>query len=277
VRVSSFIRSATGRTPVRRAGLGLAAAFVLAALLPGTALAAGTLDQSMTNTNSTLQTNGYNAQTFTVGMAGTLDAVDLFVYGLTGSVTMQVAVFALDGSGQPAGLAKTSGSATVTTAQQWNSFALSPGLAVAVGDKLAIRFTAGLGIDYLEEVNNGIGGGDQYAGGQLFAWNGSAWFASQGTDAEDVLFKTYVTEGAGRTPDPCASPTPTPQIVGVVGPAGVVPDADSAPTLCTTPPPTSAARSNDPGSSGSRLVLFLGLGFAAAALGALVRFERRSR
>jgi hypothetical protein len=274
VTLTSFIRSASGPRRSRRAWLGLTAALILAATVPGTALAAGTLDQSMINANSTLQTNGLNAQTFTVGMAGTLDAVDLFVYGATGSVTIQVNIYGLNGSGLPTGLSKSSGSATVTTTAQWNSFTLSPGVAVAVGDKLAISFLGSASAAYDEQVNDGTGGGDQYPGGQLFGYddNSSSWFASQGTDAEDVLFKTYVTEGVGRTPDPCASPTPTPQIVDVIG---VVPDADSAPTICATPPPTSAAGANDSGGSGSRLVLFLALGFAAAGLGTLVRRERR--
>jgi hypothetical protein len=251
---------------IRRVLILLAAASALAAVVPAAALAAPAIDQQNPAANNTMLDIGLQAQTFTVGVTGALTSVDLSTYMQSGTGTVHVAITAVDGSGFPTGPDLATGTATIGSTAAFTNVPLSPNRAVTSGEHYAITFYVN---DLATQYNTQSNTTGAYGGGTGLFLDGS-WSALSGDS--DWTFRTYVDSSIIATPNPCASPTLPPDLAG----AGAVAAADSQPTLCTTPPPTSAARSNDPGSSGSRLVLFLGLGFAAAALGAVVRFERRN-
>ena len=150
-----------------------------AALIPGAASAVGTLDQQQTtgdpngvSVNSTVSA----AQTFTAGLTGSLDRVDLFI-GRTGTPsTLNVEIRNVDGSGTPGATVLASLSVPASTvpaapATSFTSFDFSTPAQVVAGTKYAIK---------------GLGGNDVICGG-------SGNDTLNGGAGRDLLFG-----GAGR-------------------------------------------------------------------------------
>lgn len=129
---------------MRHPALALCAGLLLLGLVPGSTLAVAPVeDQS----NNPVPMPGYAAggavqyaQTFTVGIKGKLDYVDLFLCA-THEIGVGVDIYDLTASGMPGSALMAYGAAYVdTTLLGWYQFPLSNQWAVVPGDKYAIVF-----------------------------------------------------------------------------------------------------------------------------------------
>jgi hypothetical protein len=174
-------------------------------LIVPSASATGTLDQSQTTTSGlevTVAASEWVAQTFTAGITGNLDQVDLFLFrdGSPGDLTVQI-------QGVSGGVPSGSVLASTTVAQAnvsdsftfaWVSVPLSPPAPVTAGTQYAIVLSAPSGSVF--PVGNIYAWnyvfGNPYSGGRVVisSTSGSSWgdFAFVFDDA-DTAFKTYVT------------------------------------------------------------------------------------
>jgi len=190
---------------MRWRGLPILVLFI-SAIWPLAVSATGTLDQS--NETCPVSSNSYPAdyhlaQTFTVGLAGDLDSIDLKGFKqttLTG--TISVSIFAVDGDNKPTGSVLTgttflANTLPLTTAD-WYHLTFTP-IAVSVGQHLAITFVDDT-TDYY--ANWSLDFGNPYAGGRY--WENTPWSGNAGYD---FCFRTYVS--AGGSPSPSAGPAAT--------------------------------------------------------------------
>jgi hypothetical protein len=205
------------RRIISRVVAAMAIGITLALAAPALA-AAGTLDQSQTNIDSTGGAVGGQAlqgQVITVGLAGNLDQVDLNLrrhvpatgtcdYGSGVTVTVRTlsgsfpgSTVLASGSVGPSGIPL--GSAGFV------SFALAPAPAVAVGTQVAIvaaapdascTGTPDLPYDWSSRSGN------PYLGGGFFSRPSGTWTA-QGT--YDATFRSYVAQPQTPTPAPPAA------------------------------------------------------------------------
>lgn len=171
-------------------------------LIVPSASATGTLDQSQTSTSGlevTVAASEWVAQTFTAGITGNLDQIDLFLFrvGSPGDLTVQIR--GLSG-GVPSGsvlASATVAEANVSDSFTWVSAPLSPPAQVTAGVQYAIVLSApsAAGFPVALYAWNFVFG-NPYAGGRVVisSTSGSTWgdFASVFDDA-DTAFKTYVT------------------------------------------------------------------------------------
>jgi hypothetical protein len=203
---------------MRRRAIWLLGGVLLAALMPGSVLAASAVDQ----TNETHDVSdwvgvGTMAQTFTVGVTGKLTGVDLFLWDTDGA-SFAVGIQALDRKTKvPIGSALASGSQTVAS-EKWYHFSLSPQVSCSAG--------AQLGIVLYGDPNSAAyrSSANPYAGGQALKVVLGSWTPAGG----DLAFRTYIDDAAAPTPTAGATPTPT---------AAATP----IPTAAATPTPTAAA------------------------------------
>jgi hypothetical protein len=190
-------------------------AIVLLLLLAGSLLvssaanAAGTLDQQQpTTTGAAVSVGGSNwpAQTFTAGVTGRLDQVDLFVsrVGNPGDLTLQIQAVA---AGVPSGavLATTTvPQSGITSSFTWLSVPLASPAQVTAGAQYAIVLSAPSppGINF---YGWSIGAFDApYAGGKLTLsiTSGATWGAFAAIfDTWDTAFKTYVSQAPSSIAD----------------------------------------------------------------------------
>jgi hypothetical protein len=200
----------------RRIGfvLGIGAALVLG--VAGSA-SAGTLDQHQDNADSSPALFGNTdgpqseAQTFSPGISGQLDQVDLMFEKLgnpPSPITVEIRSAA---GGAPGPLSAVLRTASVPTAGLGGSLAfvsipISPAVPVTVGTQYAIvAYNNGA-------VGNAVGVGEMVAGNPYAAGTGYANFTSFPPDdnwidagvGSDLAFKTYV------VPSPATPPNPTP-------------------------------------------------------------------
>jgi len=178
----------------------LAASSLLLGLAQGAVLAANPahIDQENDVGSDSANDAGHTfAQTFTVGHAGKLSSVDLW---LGGGGAISIDIEHVDGSDHPDGTSIASGSATAPATADWVNFALGTSISVAVGDRLAIVFTTAEG-PYVYGSNNGD---NSYAGGTAYWYNPAtpAWedLDNISEAPTDLAFRTYV--------DPVSTPTP---------------------------------------------------------------------
>jgi hypothetical protein len=248
-------KSRVTRRTVRRVGLGLTAGLLLLSIAPGLAFAADTIDQQNTTMNNALKTNTAMAQTFTVGLAGGLDAVDVWTFLDSGSGTTTVSIQALDGSGHPDGTNLATATTPIGTTDNWLHVAFTS-IYVTVGQKYAIVIQPSVSAEYRDDTS------DVYAGGSALDFNGTAWELLQGSE-QDLAFRTYVDPAApAPTPTPTATPAPTPTAATrSAGPSA-------------TPPPTATASQPPSGGSGPGLWLFV-LGSIVTGCGALLAVSQR--
>lgn len=221
---------------MRRGALALCTGLMLACLMPASAMAASEVDQK----NETAQgawLGGTYAQTFTVGKAGNLTGVDLYL-NPDAAMSVDVAIQYIDRTTKaPNDVQKTHGTAVVAPPSGWRHFEFITPVPVLVGSQLAIVFTM-----YGGHV---VGSTDKYPGGE--SWIKGPTWTKMGSD--DLLFRTYV-DTAPPTPAPTAPPTPAPTappIQQTTPKPAASPSATSAPTETTasidtvaSAPPTSA-------------------------------------
>jgi hypothetical protein len=191
-----------------RATAALVAGFVVCLLAPGAA-SAGTLDQQQTATNSSsavLWTSLSIAQTFTAGITGGLDQVDLLL-ARQGSPPAYLTVEIRDVSGGVPGeavLAARSVPATAitNTTAQFIPVQFNPPVSVVAGTQYAVVAYSG------NPLNNWyvwyMQPGDPYPGGAGWFSGVSPPSSSWGAEGADFAFKTYVVPAAAT---PTATPT----------------------------------------------------------------------
>jgi hypothetical protein len=193
-------RSGTGRS-LRPLVAGLVCVLAFAA---APAARAGTLDQSQTagsNASLTFAGDRWAAQTFTAGITGQLDQVDLFLrrLGNPGDLTVQIRDTSGGAPGPSVLASETIPQASIPDGTfTWTSVAFDPTAPSAAGTQYAIVLFAGTGSGELDPFNSygwganaNVLGGDLYLGGELQASldGGASWLGQ----AADAAFKTYVT------------------------------------------------------------------------------------
>ena len=227
---------------MRRRGLAPFAGILLLGLMPGAALAGGGGDQG-----SAGHSGGYCgpktfAQTVTTGVAGKLDAVDLYLYDAVGN-DLQVTIAPLyRGGGLPTGPALAVSSSVTVQKENWYHFTFLAPYSFLVGGKFAIVFSmTGKG-----SCASGAGA-DPYPGGTAMQL-GSTWTVL--LSGWDFAFATWVTPGTAPTavpvPTPTAAPIPTPAPVATPAPNRRIPPCppknanaaapNAAPINATLPP-----------------------------------------
>jgi hypothetical protein len=177
----------------------LAAAVCVA--LPAQAATAGTLDQQQTVVSNSAFVWGPGAvpfsaaQTFTAGLTGGVDQVDLALGQLSdsNSIGVTVEIWTVSGTGAPG--VKLGQSATILPNAitgglplTFASASFSPPIPVTAGVHYAIvAYTGGA-----DEYQWGTASPDPYAGGQLFQANASPPTTFDANPDFDATFKTYV-------------------------------------------------------------------------------------
>jgi hypothetical protein len=278
--------------------LGVAAAIALiSAALPGTVLALGSVDQQQVTAvgiGAHWTAGSRVAQTFTAGVTGKLDAVEINA----------------DGSGSPATVAietVSGGDPTFTTLATkglylndsgWTVVAFAAPAQVTKGGHYAIMVT---GQNILTWRGNCAA---SYGGGQALVYDIHTWrtipgyatFHSYSTVfycEQDFAFKTLVTAAPKPTAKPTVKPTPAPTAAASPTTAASLQATDSStpvasPSLTNGPPtsPASSAAVSAPGQTATGnpadsptpilvgLILVLALALAAV-IGVLIRQRRR--
>jgi hypothetical protein len=184
----------------RTKGFLITAVAGVAALIPAASASAGTLDQQQTVSNFgglQVANNNSKAQTFTAGLTGQLDQVDLALSGgvdATTSLTVQIR----DGSATaPGATVLASGSvptSAVTSTESFVPITFASPASVTAGTQysiVALNAISGSWAWYSGQV----AAVSAYPGGKLYSTPddggpGSAWF--EGNTLADFEFKTYV-------------------------------------------------------------------------------------
>jgi hypothetical protein len=202
---------------MRRIGLVFGVAAALFVGVTGSA-SAGTLDQHQDNSDGAPALFGNTdgpqslAQTFTAGISGGLDQVDLMLEKLgTPSVPSITVEIRSTSAGAPGPLSAVLATASVPTASLGNSLAfvsvpITPAVPVSAGTQYAIvAYNAGV-------IGNAASWGEKISGNPYAQGTGYINVTSFPPDGgwvdpgvgTDQAFKTYV------VPSPAATPTPTP-------------------------------------------------------------------
>ena len=258
---------------MKRRLLGLSASLLLLGLLPGTAMAVATVDQS--NEVKGGSTGGVLiGQTFTVGRAGLLTAVDLRSDGAPANVEVYLETqVRLTGMPTDVKLATVAGS--LPTTEQWVHFQFATPVAVLVGSRLAI-------VIKLDFPGGVILSGNTYPGGTEVGHDATGWWANP----MDLDFRTYVdsaTPTAAPTLPPTKAPTAAPTAAPTLPAPSSSPSEPATPTSSTSTGPSaspvsspdaSAGPLTDPQSGGSGdlpvpivVALILAVGMALGGLG----------
>ncbi len=240
----------------------------LVALSSGAALALGMPDQHQTNTS------GYVidwlppdklAQTFTAGLSGRLDTVDVNADAFGAKVTVQL--FSTSGHLPSAPLAS---QILMLNDTGWTSVHFTTPAAVVKGKQYAIVIAPSTEVGWRGDCVNA------YPGGQALVREGSTWYTVPGWAtafggtlssycALDYAFRTYVTLPPA-TPTLVATPSPVSTPAATPSPAQTVQAATSAPT--SAPPAPGAAGPS--GGSGDAMLPLIAAGAGGLALGLLV-------
>ena len=181
---------------MRRASIALVGGLLIAALLPGSALAtpiAGSLDQSNTARTQKAAAGSQNPttgnwfiQTFTAGKTGILTAVALWE---TDQDTIAVSIYPMV-AGKPdiSGYWIGNGLGNATDMAGWVYFSMDYAPPVIAGTQYAIAiFIPDSGTDH-----EFFGSGDTYPGGEAFAQTGPGTLGPVSATLKDFAFQTYV-------------------------------------------------------------------------------------
>jgi hypothetical protein len=202
----------------------VAAALALASAAAATSASAGTLDQEQavyggaSHSIYADDTDPFSessvAQTFTAGITGQLDQVELYVdkFGSpTADLTVQI-YETFDGTPENALATESVPATAVSTAYTFVPVTFDPTVSVTAGTQYAIvAWTASL---FANPYSWGEAGGNPYAAGELRVQQGpnaspptqGSWGPSGAT--VDMTFRTYVTPPSTTTPPPTtAAPT----------------------------------------------------------------------
>jgi hypothetical protein len=223
---------------IRRIGMIAAAVGCLLALTPGSALALGTLDQSQTNTSGTtidwLAPDSLS-QSFTAGLSGRLDTVDVNADGFGAAVTFQI---------QAQGIGALDTQTVTLNGSGWTQIHLAKVVNVTKGIPYAIEMTPSA----THEIGWKGDCADSYAGGRASVLEGGTWYSIPGWAtaffpsalssycAQDFAFRTYVTPPPPPTKKPAPAPTATPTPAATPTPTATATSAPSA-----TPSPSDTA------------------------------------
>jgi len=161
------------------------AALTLGAAAVAYATPTGTLDQQQTDTSGALffgagVVNTSVAQTFTAGLSGVLDQVDLH---LSATETATVAIRAVDSTGAPGSTVLASTSIAAVTAATWVEATFSSPATVVAGTKYAIVVSSAGNVIWHAGSSEVYPAGDAY-----FSVTGT-WYGAEA----DAALKTYVT------------------------------------------------------------------------------------
>lgn len=203
----------------RTRGILIAAAAAAAMLLPAVGASAGTLDQQQTISNfGGLQVSSHNskAQTFTAGLTGQLDQVDLALSLMSMSTPLTVEI--RDGSDTaPGDTVLASASVPTSAASSSESFVpitfADPTSVTAGAQYTIVAFNDSSGWFWYAgktDTASAYEGGKLYSSPDDVTPGGGPWF--EGNVMADLEFKTYV------APPPPPPPPPPPDTGG--GPTG---------------------------------------------------------
>ncbi len=192
---STAAHAAKPRSAWRRCAVGAVAATALLAAAVAHAAPTGTLDQQQTNTSDGIifgsieQQDLARAQTFTAGLSGLLDQVDLHLRNMNGPATVEI--HTVDGTGAPGSAVLASTSVAPVTDATWVEAAFSSPAMVLAGTKYAIVVRSAT-----EGVWTRSLPGDPYpAGDPYYRFDAAPWVKGLITEngPVDLAFKTYVT------------------------------------------------------------------------------------
>jgi hypothetical protein len=184
----------------------LSATFVVVcatfALAPGAALA-GTLDQQQTIFDvgtGTIDSGETPAQTFTAGLSGGIDQVDLHLeaHGATTPVTVEIRDTSGDDPGATVLAAQSVPASSIPTTGSWVTVKFATPAPVTAGSQYAVlAYSSPLSMPQHYEWGYG---GDVYAGGR-FTYASSSPPSSPWTtgSTNDLAFKTYVAQPKAAT------------------------------------------------------------------------------
>ena len=174
---STAAHAASPRRAWRRCAVGALAALTLLAAAVAHAAPTGTLDQQQTDTSDTsfgfgprfqFERNFALAQTFTAGLSGVLDQVDLRLKPMEGPAT--VAIYTVDSSGAPGSTVLASTSVAPVTAEAWVEAAFSSPATVAAGTKYAIVVHSDFAGFWLVTDSDPYPAGDSYGALDAAPW-----------------------------------------------------------------------------------------------------------
>ncbi len=245
---------------MKRRAFVLVSSLLMLGLVPGPALASRTtVDQSQTNVSSSIGTvSPIFAQTFTAGLYGPLQTVDLYMTGQPSTVT--VSLQGVTGSPPvPDGHILAQRIQSVNVSQRWVEFAFATAPIVIPGHVYSIFI-------YLQGSLNSMWGSptNRYPRGQALWFKNGAWRPLQSVATSgpaDFAFKTNVgpalpTPTPTHRPTPTRAPTPTPTATPTPTEVTVATPTDTAAiVLSSTPsasvPATASASSTSGGPAGS--------------------------
>jgi hypothetical protein len=229
---------------MKRRALALLASLALLSLSPGLAFAGtATADQSNLLFDHLIKTSNIDAQTFTAGITGTLESVELYfiptphgsvyvtIQGTTGSTPVPNNTV----------LASKSVAVPASSPGAWFRIYFPVTPAVTAGDSYAIVFSPTDNVSVYGVKN------DVYSRGRGLAFSGGSWVLPANlpspVDIRDFAFRTYVVRAAVPTHAPTARPvvTPAPTASPVVTAAPTAPPATPTPTAVEAATPTAAA------------------------------------
>jgi cell division septation protein DedD len=227
---------------MKRIALSVVSGLLLLGLAPALALASTfTVDQSNTTTDAFDLNSAIDAQTFTAGMYGPLDSVELNLQVAVSSATVTVTLEGTAGSPPvPNGtiLATKVLGVHTTTGNVWVQFIFSSPAVLNPGQVYALVI--------LPTDNASIFGSDAdlYSRGRALTFRNGAWAtepASSLGGPADWAFKTEMGLAAA-TPTPTPPPTRAPTRAPTAAPtSAATPTPAATPTATPTPTPTSAA------------------------------------
>jgi hypothetical protein len=279
--------------------IALSASLALLSLSPGLALAnTGTADQSSLHVDHWLQGSYIEAQTFTAGITGYLDSVELYL-SPSPHGTVFVSIQGTTGSTPvPNGttLASKSLAVPASSPAAWFRFYLAPNPTLVAGHVYAIVFTP------TDNVTSYGGTSNPYHRGRALVFSGGSWVTppnlASPSNIDDFAFRTWMIATATPTPThritarpvTAATPTPTPTAVATPTASATASAAPSdsptaivagASSVATTPDPAtgsgSTAGSGSGGSGGSILPLLVGAVVVLALLAGLLFLMLRRR
>jgi hypothetical protein len=191
---------------MKRMGIAAVLVLLVAGVAATPASATGTLDQQFApaslNLDGAFGSELLRAQTFTAGITGTLDQVDVALSKVgtpAGPLKVQIRTLALGGQPSATVLAEEDVPEASVPFDDWVAVPLSPPAPSVLGTRYAIVLSGPMGASFYSWSGANPGG---YADGQPFFSldNGSSW--SLGGSA-DFGFKTYVTPTAPTSKDQC--------------------------------------------------------------------------
>jgi hypothetical protein len=178
----------------RRMALPLAAGLLVAAMLPGPALAGtllGSTDQSNTSLDTSLALGQNVAQTFTAGKTGLLTGVNLHLSALSGgTANLYLTNTVSDHPNTASGILVTSAAQSPGTSGSWLTFQFAYPWHIVAGTKYSVVLWGTLVMGFADAST-----GNKYSSGEAFTLTGSmssGTWDTTGLSGIDLAFETVV-------------------------------------------------------------------------------------